>query len=584
MRAAMALVRAMSMALAVSLPAPCVHAQSARVSGIVVDAPSARPVVGAVVQALDANGGVLARTLSRADGRFTLVADARSLRVMRIGFQPLVVVVPADGRDAVHVRLVPLPTLVSQVQVRANSRCPVRRDAAVVQGIYDQAKAALLASVVSRDAAPSTQHLIRFLRFPDARGEGIVTQDVTMDTLDSRTRSFESVRSAAAFVDSGYARGPDSLRTFLAPDADVLADEDFRLHYCLDRAPRDARRPTLAGLRFSRATASRRVDIEGGVWIDTVAWRLDRIEFAYTGVSEAERRFRPGGSITFRAMDNGAVLVDEFSLRVTATRTIEGVEPNRMGRAYAYTDVQVRESGGALARVLWKDGGEWRAPLGTLVVDGYYEEPSVTGPPTRKPAPARMLSLDWTTYRGRTDRSGELTLTDLLPGPYELIAHDSVMAEVGLILPTTVQFIAARDSVHRVSLKVPTVAEFAESLCGPQSRRRASAGSAGTTLGGTNPSKDIDNFTVIFFQALRSDGSPARGLEVTERRLLPGDGIMFDPQARRGKTDENGRYVSCWNYPIDSAVQFWVEQRGQQPQGIASTLTQRFNAIQMVVR
>src|SRR5436309_760796 len=64
-----------------------------RLGGSVRESGTAAPIAGAVVSLLDTAGHATARTITDASGRYAvaLSPDARTLRVVRIGFRPVTV-------------------------------------------------------------------------------------------------------------------------------------------------------------------------------------------------------------------------------------------------------------------------------------------------------------------------------------------------------------------------------------------------------------------------------------------------------------------------------------------------------------
>jgi hypothetical protein len=76
-----------------------------------------------------------------------------------------------------------------------------------------------------------------------------------------------------------------------------------------------------------------------------------------------------------------------------------------------------------------------------------------------------VLQLADTHYRGTADANGAVRIVDLLPGPYAVRVNDPRLKELGITIPTSLKFSAARDSVVQLSLDVPTVEDFIVSEC-----------------------------------------------------------------------------------------------------------------------
>ena len=76
--------------------------------------------------------------------------------------------------------------------------------------------------------------------------------------------------------------------------------------YCFHIADSDPARPNQIGLGFVSGTRrSNRIDIEGTLWVDTVARALHDIDFRYVGLSRRVEAVGSGGRISFREMPNG---------------------------------------------------------------------------------------------------------------------------------------------------------------------------------------------------------------------------------------------------------------------------------------
>jgi hypothetical protein len=219
-------------------------------------------------------------------------------------------------------------------------------------------------------------------------------------------------------------------------------------------------RPNQVGLGFRAAERRRggRVDVDGALWIDTVARALEDIEFAYVGLDPEVAALHPGGRIGFREMANGVVLVDRWSLRlvtgaVQSTSTLGGGE---IVRARSVR-LRVQEVGGELARATWPDGQTWSAALGTLRLHAITRR--------GQPAAGTVVRLADTDYQGRADSAGDLQIRDLLPGPYVAEVVDPRLSALDIPLVTSVKVVAARDSTTQARLEVETADDYVARRC-----------------------------------------------------------------------------------------------------------------------
>ena len=125
------------------------QAQSLRIS--VVDGASRRPLPSAVLTFLDASGATLSRNITNERGQYThtVLAAARRVRVLRLGYRILEVPVPnaAAGITRLDIAMVAIPALLEPVTVLAAASCPRTPDATAALALLEQARAGLLESV-----------------------------------------------------------------------------------------------------------------------------------------------------------------------------------------------------------------------------------------------------------------------------------------------------------------------------------------------------------------------------------------------------------------------------------------------------
>ena len=440
----------------------CARTSEAQVvRGTVSDSASRRPIPGAVLILFDSAGVVLGRNITNERGQYTLagVSSARRLRVQRIGFRPRDVRIPAATNNVVElsVAMIPLPTFLEPIHVTA-SACPKRSDQGSALALLEQARAGLLTTVVAREAKPASLVLYLYERTMDGTSDKIDRQTVRVDSAYRIAVSFSAVHDAAAFVRRGFMQDGHDGQTFYAPDADVLLADAFANGYCFRVMEPRRERPNQVGLGFVAADRRRdRVDIDGALWIDTVARALRDIEFRYVGLDPRLERFEPGGQLSFQEMPNGTVMVDRWALRLIGTQndTLNRIEARRSAPNIR-TSFYVHESGGELAHAVWRDSLAWHGTLGTL-------DARVL---TRGGQSARgvQLWLKETPYRARSDSVGRFTMRDLVPGAYSLVREDSALTALHLTIPTDLWFMSKRDTT-RVAIKVPSLDEWVVDRC-----------------------------------------------------------------------------------------------------------------------
>src|SRR5262249_24108975 len=253
-----------TLALCILCTAPRLSAQVVR--GIVRDTSSQQGIPGVVLVLLDADGRALGRNITNEEGRYAiaLTPAMRRMQLLRIGFRPREVPIRrmVQSAEDLNVGMQAIPTLLSGVTVIDAPTCPRRDDRAAAFALWEQAKAALLATVVTREANPAEVLRLHYDRHLDDN-DHIVSQVVRIDSA-STDRPWVAARPASTFVDVGFAVDSAHGRWYSGPDAEVMIDDAFARGYCFSIAPPDSNRPHAIGLGFTRASRKRgHIDIEG---------------------------------------------------------------------------------------------------------------------------------------------------------------------------------------------------------------------------------------------------------------------------------------------------------------------------------
>lgn len=429
----------------------------AQISGVVGDAVAARRVPGAVLTVFDSTRRVLVRTIADDSGRFRLPARlaARRMRVVKIGYRPVEIAVTPNSSH--RIMLERLPNMLEPVLASAQPRCPRSATRPAAFGLWEQARAALLGSVVARETNIARVRRLNFRRYMNDKGDAIARQSVRIDS-GLALRSFDASYTATEFMARGFAEpeGSSKLR-FHGPDAEVLLSDALADHYCLDLASATRERPAQVGLRFHPiARQPGRVDLDGILWIDTAARVLRDIEYTYLGLDTWADPWHPGGTIAFRETSPATLWIDRWWIRMTGA----SIRPEgRPAIARVVSVIKVVEAGAELSSARWPDGRTWKAALGRAEI-------SLVNSDGRSVGGARV-QLDSTDYHGVSDAAGRLVLDELLPGPYSISVIDTLLAIADTALPAA-GFVAGRDSVSRVRAVVPTVAEFVAKGCRDQ--------------------------------------------------------------------------------------------------------------------
>jgi len=491
-----------------------------QVRGIVSDSMSRRPIPGAVLILLDPTGATLGRNITNERGEFVLAgaAQARRLRVQRIGFRPREVMIPpaVNGVAEINVAMIAIPTFLEPVRVTA-SQCARRSDQGSALALLEQARAGLLTTVVAREAKPAAMVLFMFTRLLEGTTDKIDSQTVRVDSAYRSAVSFSAAHNAAEFVRRGFMQAEADGFTFFAPDADVLLDDQFSNGYCFRVMEPNRARPNQVGLGFVAADKRRqRVDIDGALWIDTVARALRDIEFRYVGLDPGIERFEPGGRIAFREMSNGTVLVDRWSLRLIGAKndTINDTR-SRTQVANIVTSFYASESGGELGHAVWRDGTAWHAPLGVVDIRAVRRN--------RSPARGVELGAPGTPYRTSTDSTGRAVLRDLVPGPYSIVALHPMLDTLGLTIPTGFRFTSQRDSSALIAT-VPGLKEFVLDRCQAERTPRSLSLDSTMVIGRMMNGDDKPVAGVIWRATLISN--PSNPVVLREGGRTSSDGVI----------------------------------------------------------
>jgi hypothetical protein len=454
-------------------------AQAQQLRGVVRDSTSARPIPGVVILLLGSDSTTIGRNITneRGEYRIALTPAMTRARFLRLGFRPREFPIPAavNGVASLDLSMETIPALLETVHVRANASCPRRSDDAQAFALLEQSRAALLASVVSREANRASMVRYVFDRFHDGTSDKVVRMTVQADSADSTSASFIAAHSAHDFARKGFVEeGPRGV-VYNAPDAEVLLDTAFSSAYCF-RVLTDRKRPMQVGLGFTVARGEKnRIDVDGALWVDTSARALTDIEFLYKGMDSRVDRLKPGGTISFREMKNGAVIIDSWALRLVGA-TVDTVVTGRSGIVMPRQRLNlfVHEHGGEVAHARWLDGTRWDASLATLQATAR----------TRSGLPAAHVELSFpgTPYDAVSDGDGRIEIHDLVPGPYSGVTVDSALMALGLAIPTDVEFDADRGATITKPFVANTLLEYAIGRCESATRKRYTSADSSAVL------------------------------------------------------------------------------------------------------
>lgn len=257
-----------------------------RLSGLLLTEGSGVPVQGAHVRLVGSDEVTVAEDLSDVRGAFSLrvpPAGVYRLRVARIGYEPwasdtLQVDWSGESRTLrleIPVQAIPLAELsVTEVNV-----CPTTADERErAFALYESMLPILRTVSHTADLGSLQMRMVRPVKYYFAQG----TYRFRPDTVTVRTDRSLNNASPEHLVARGYAGVVDTMTTFYAPDGDALAAPGFLATHCL--RPVESEDDATIGLGFEPKPGREVVDVEGVLWIDTIAGEPRELEFQYTSL------------------------------------------------------------------------------------------------------------------------------------------------------------------------------------------------------------------------------------------------------------------------------------------------------------
>ncbi|HEY4217212.1 MAG TPA: carboxypeptidase regulatory-like domain-containing protein [Gemmatimonadaceae bacterium] len=446
-----------------------------RVHGTLRDSASSLPLNGAVVSVVDSAGATTSRTVADGSGAFSLPLNpsAARLHIIRIGYVPRDISLSSDragGDVVVMASLNRIPPVLSTVQISSSELCPGSTDRGAAFQVWEQARAGLLATVVTRQTNPADVAALVFQRYVGAR-DAVITRQSTGSLGGHTSRPFTAAAKPEEFAALGYlAEDSSGVRTYNAPDEEVLLDESFAATHCFHLQPPDSAHVGQFGLAFTPAPGRDTiVDVSGVVWMDAAAPALRAIDFRYTNLEPAAVAAGVGGHVEFRSVGNGASFIDWWNLRLPVlSRAMlhapvgpQPVETRRRRERADYRVDQLIESGGELLSARWKDGTTWHAQ--NSGVSGV-----ITQRDTRAPVPFGIVSLAGTADSVMADAQGHFELAPVPPGHYTLEVRDTTLSAYlpGRVAKSRVTI--SRDSLTTVAPTLQSSAELILAICKDQ--------------------------------------------------------------------------------------------------------------------
>jgi hypothetical protein len=538
--------------------------------GVLRDGTSGEPVPGAVVWLADSADRFLARSVSRDSGAFELLRFTGSARihVLRIGYRPKTMPISMNAADSiVVVNLTPIPLQLAAVESRGRRVCPGDIVDSTGLELWNQARSALMATIIAREANPPSITLYSYVQTLEPVAHRLI--DDSSDTKQvSASKSYVAARPARAFASEGYVRdevGGD--RTYFAPDEEVMFDSSFVETHCLHAITGEKAHGGQVGVGFEPIYDHGRdtlVDIQGVLWMDIEHPRLLRLEFTYTGLEPAAEG--SGGDIQFGLTPDGTTMIERWQIRATVLVNDEPQIRNglshrpRPRRERRQTRVvKYLRIGGQLVSVS-STGPNARAPhIAGQVVDAHQQPVAGARVWLRNSADTVTADAD-----GRFVIPHVPAVSPLLrPGVQVVMASDSVLARAGVprSLPRVV-FVPAYVGLDSVRVVLEPRAMVLPMVCPTRSYRPGTGVILAKVM--TPESRGVDDANVSVI--LDSTTIP------TVRRA----------ETHEGKTDARGNSAIC-GAPLGRPLHIRASRDGRRGELAIPTWTDEVMVVQIVI-
>ncbi len=498
------------------------------VRGTVTERGTSRPLAGVLLSVLDERDSVAVATLSSEGGDFELRAPRAGryvLEAKRIGLRQ--VRFPAfgltDGETVRHdVVLDPIPQLLGRIEVRGRSGCVERPQENVrTAALWEDARAALRATVLTRQGAVATDSVMRFTRKLDVNTWQVLFEQ-RQKILTPSDRPFRSL-PAEDLSASGYVHvSHDGTATYYAPDAEVLLSDRFLADHCFSVRRGEGAHARDVGLAFQPVRGRTTPDIRGVLWLDMATAELRALDFTYTWLPFEARTGDYGGSVSFFRTPAGRWIVWNWRIR-TPEFGFERWTQNAAGERIPLTRgttpriVRVQEEGGAvpIGALLFESGDV----QGVVLVDSVNQQ-AIAG---------ATVTLRGTTDSAVTDGNGAFVLSGVLPGSYSIGLRHPALDSLGVEhLGPSVDVVRGGTSLVRVYF--PDAADLSMMLCADTLK--------------------LDQAAIIRFIAVDSaTDAPLRDapVRVMRRKRVFVDSVPIDSGATiyEGTLDDQGSFVAC---------------------------------------
>jgi hypothetical protein len=443
--------------IAALAPVGVLRAQIIR--GVVTDRATNAPLDGVLLSVIDARDTVVVQALSNEGGGFeirlpsagTYSVDVKRIGVRRVRIGPLTV--EAGETRRLDIPVEPLPAVLSSVQITGRTSCVRNPETnAKTAGLWEDARAALTAAVITRSLTTGTDSVIRFERKLDVATWRVLyeTRRVVSASAD---RPFRSLPAEVLSIGGYVTVNQDGSTDYYAPDAEVLLSDTFLADHCFRIQPGTFEHIGEVGLAFEPIPQRKIPDVKGVLWMSEKTNELRTLEFTYSWLPNDVRTADYGGTVSFFRMPGGRWIVRNWRIRMPEfgrARHEPGSFPPPSGRP---TVVRISEEGGAV-------------PLSTLLNQaGRVHGTVVFDSVSKRPIAGITVALDGTADSTRTAMDGTFELPFIQPGSYTVVLRHPALDSLGIHnLGEVIDVNAGKATA--LALRFPSNEELALRMCG----------------------------------------------------------------------------------------------------------------------
>jgi hypothetical protein len=498
------------------------------VRGSVTERGSGRTLAGVLLSILDERGGLAVEALSDENGLFELRAPAPgqyTLEAKRIGLRQVrfPAFTLASGEAVRHdVVLDPIPLVLDRVRVTGRSSCVQRpQENERTAALWEDARAALRATVLTRQTAGTADSVLRFMRKLDVNTWKVLFEQ-RHKVPASLDRPFQSL-PAEDLSKNGYVRvDTDGTTNYFAPDAEALLSDAFLADHCFRVEEGTAEHRTHVGLAFQPVRGRETPDIRGVLWLDKATAELRSLDFTYTWLPFDLRSRDYGGTVSFFRTTSGRWIVWSWRIRTPEfgfERWAESVSGERIPLPRSSTPrvVRIQEEGGAV-------------PVGSLIIEaGAVAGTVLIDSVAKHPIAGTTVGLVGTDAAVVTDENGAFVISGVSPGSYAVSLQHPVLDSLGLdALSTSVD--VSRGITATLQVFFPSMAEVSQRLCGDAA--------------------PLDRTAIVRFIVVDSStGAPLKHAPVVvarrTRAIIDGQRVDSITTLYDGTLDTQGAYVAC---------------------------------------